>query len=63
MDTVKKAKLQQALKVIDQLNQNYGKATVRYAAMGFEKKWFMRQEFLSRRSTTRIKDVLVVKAK
>ena len=63
VDTEKKTKHQQALKVIDQLNQNYGKDTIRYAAMGFEKKWFMRQEFLSRRYTTRIEDVIVVKAK
>ena len=63
VDTAKETKLQKALKVIDQLNQSYGKDTVRYAAMGFEKKWFMRQEFLSRRYTTRIEDVIIVSAK
>jgi DNA polymerase V len=63
VDAAKTAKLQKALKVIDQLNKNYGKDTVRYAAMGFEKKWFMKQEFLSRRFTTRIEDVIVVQAK
>jgi len=63
VDTAKTAKLQKALKVIDQLNQNYGKDTIRYAAMGFEKKWFMKQEFLSRRFTTRLEEVIVVQAK
>jgi DNA polymerase V len=63
VDNAKTAKLQKALKVIDQLNQNYGKDTIRYAAMGFEKKWFMKQEFLSRRFTTRLEDVIVVQAK
>jgi DNA polymerase V len=63
VDTVKETKLQKALKVIDQLNRNYGKDTIRYAAMGFEKKWFMRQEFLSKKYTTRIEDVIVVKAR
>jgi DNA polymerase V len=62
-DLGKKAKLQVALKAIDRLNLEYGKDTIRYAAMGYEKKWFMRQEFLSRKFTTRLSDVIVVKAK
>lgn len=55
-------KMQHALKVIDQLNSNYGKDMVRYAAMGFTKAWAMRQDFLSRKYTTRIEDVIKVKA-
>ena len=58
----KQKKLQSALKIIDQLNTSYGKDKVRYASMGFEKKWAMRQEFLSRKYTTRIEDVIIVKA-
>lgn len=54
---------QKILKAIDGLNAAYGKDKVRYATMGFEKKWSMRQEFLSRRFTTRIEDVIIVNAK
>ncbi len=58
----KQAKMQQALKVMDKMNLDYGKNTIRYGAMGYEKKWFMRQEFLSRKYTTRIEDIIIVKA-
>lgn len=56
-------KMQQALRAMDQLNRSYGRDTIRYATMGYEKKWAMRQDFLSRRYTTRIEDVIVVNAK
>ncbi len=62
-NTERHSKLQKALQVIDQLNQQYGKDTIRYAAMGFEKRWFMKQAFLSRKFTTRLEDVIVVQAK
>jgi DNA polymerase V len=62
VESEKKQKLQIALKVVDQLNSSYGKDMVRYAAMGFSKKWAMRQEFLSRKYTTRIEDVIIVHA-
>lgn len=63
VDSDKEKKLQRALAVIDKLNLDYGKDTIRYAAMGFDKTWSMRQEFLSRKYTTRIQDIIVVKAK
>ncbi|MEJ7559541.1 MAG: Y-family DNA polymerase [Pedobacter sp.] len=56
-------KLQLMIKTVDAMNATLGKDTIRYAVMGFEKKWFMRQEFLSRRYTTRIEDVIIVQAK
>ncbi|MBE9601881.1 DUF4113 domain-containing protein [Pedobacter sp. MC2016-24] len=59
----KRKKIQQALQATDQLNKSYGRDTIRYATMGYEKKWAMRQEFLSRRYTTRIEDVIIVNAK
>lgn len=62
VETVQQQKMKQALQVIDQLNANYGKDKVRYAAMGYDKKWAMRQDFLSRKYTTRMEDVIVVKA-
>ena len=63
VDVEKKMKMKKALAVIDGINREYGRDTVRYAVMGYEKKWFMRQEFFSRKFTTRISDVIVVKAK
>jgi DNA polymerase V len=63
VDPGKSAKMQLMLKTIDKLNANFGKDTVRCATMGFEKAWLMRQEFLSRKYTTRIQDVIVVQAK
>jgi DNA polymerase V len=55
-------KRQKMLKIIDHLNHEHGKDTVRYATMGYQKKWFMKQEFLSRKYTTKLDDVIVVKA-
>lgn len=55
-------KLQQAMAAIDHINKCYGRNTVIHAAMGFDKKWAMRQEFLSRKFTTRIEDIIIVKA-
>jgi len=56
-------KLQKALQVVDGMNRKYGKDKVRYAVMGYEKKWFMKQQFLSKRYTTRLDEVMVVQAK
>lgn len=61
-DVSRNEKMQRALKAIDGMNRVYGKDTVRYAVMGYEKKWYMKQQFLSRKFTTRIEDVIVVKA-
>ncbi|RZM11363.1 MAG: DUF4113 domain-containing protein, partial [Pedobacter sp.] len=55
-------KLQLAMAAVDNINKLQGRNTIVHGAMGFEKKWAMRQEFLSRRYTTRIEDVIVVKA-
>lgn len=62
LDTVRQQKIKQALQVIDSLNSIYGKDKVRYAAMGYDKKWAMRQEFLSGKYTTRMEEVIVVRA-
>lgn len=35
---------------------------VQLGAMGFDHKWKMKQEYLSKRYTTRIEDIIVVKA-
>lgn len=60
--SAEETKRQKMLNVIDHLNLEHGKDTIRYATMGYEKKWFMKQEFLSRKYTTKIEDVIVVKA-
>jgi len=62
VSTSKFNKLQQAMAAVDHINKNHGRNTIIHGAMGFEKKWAMRQEFLSRKFTTRMEDVIVVKA-
>jgi DNA polymerase V len=47
--------------LIDDLNNRYGRGTVRMAAEGFERKWIMKQEFLSKQYTTNWKDIVVTK--
>ena len=58
-----RGKISNALSIMDKLNNKFGRDAVRVAASGFERKWTMKQEFLSRRYTTNFKEVLVVKAK
>ncbi|TCC99937.1 Y-family DNA polymerase [Pedobacter psychroterrae] len=58
----KQDKLQLAMAAVDHINKVQGRNTIVHGTMGFDKKWSMRQEFLSRRYTTRIEDVIVVKA-
>lgn len=55
-------KLQQAMAAIDRINSAHGRNTIIHGSMGFEKKWAMRQEYLSRKYTTRIEDIIIVKA-
>lgn len=47
--------------LIDDLNSRYGRGTIRLAAEGFERKWVMKQEFLSKQYTTRWDDIVVTK--
>lgn len=55
-------KLKRAMAAVDLINKTQGRNTVIHATMGFEKKWAMRQEYLSRKYTTKIEDIIVVKA-
>jgi DNA polymerase V len=59
-DMDKRAKMLKVAKIADKMNHLMGKNTVRFAAMGYEQPWRMRQGYLSKRFTTRIEDVLVV---
>ncbi len=47
--------------LIDDLNSRYGRGTLRMAAEGFERKWVMKQEFLSKQYTTSWKDIVVTR--
>lgn len=47
-------------RVADRVNKVMGRNTVRFAAMGYEQPWKMRQNFLSQRYTTRIDEVLSI---
>jgi DNA polymerase V len=47
--------------LLDQLNDRYGRGTVRLAADSFDRKWAMKQEFLSKQYTTNWKDIVVTK--
>lgn len=58
-----RSKMTEALKVMDLMNERNGRDTVRLAASGYERKWTMKQDFLSKKYTTDIKDVIVVNAK
>lgn len=46
------------MKVFDAINAREGKETLRFAAQGFNKRWKLRCEHLSKRYTTRIEEVV-----
>ncbi|MEO3407582.1 DUF4113 domain-containing protein [Mucilaginibacter sp. CAU 1740] len=52
---------QQLAELMDTLNDRYGRGTVRLGADSFERKWAMKQEFLSKQYTTNWKDIIVVR--
>lgn len=58
-----RTKMIDALKVMDRLNQRNGRDMVRLAASGYERKWTMKQNFLSKKYTTDSREVMIVKAK
>ncbi|OOQ60366.1 Y-family DNA polymerase [Mucilaginibacter pedocola] len=55
------SKEQQLSELMDSLNDRYGRGTLRLAADSFERKWAMKQEFLSKRYTTNWKEIIVAK--
>jgi len=48
------------METIDKYNQKNGRDTIRLAAMGFERKWWLRQEKLSKRYTTQWEEVITI---
>ena len=47
--------------LMDTINSRYGKGAVRVAAEGYAKKWYMKQDHLSRQYTTNWKDIIVTR--
>lgn len=60
-DSLDRTKNQQLLKVVDQLNRSMGKDVVRMAVQGFEKRYKLRAEYLSKKYTTDMNEILSVK--
>jgi len=61
-DTEKREKLLKISKLADQMNDRLGKDFVRFAAMGYDQPWKMRQGWLSRRYTTRLDELLIIQS-
>ncbi|MBL4675832.1 MAG: Y-family DNA polymerase [Mucilaginibacter sp.] len=59
-DNERRDKMLKVSKLADKLNGLMGKDMVRFAAMGYDRQWKMRQGYLSQRYTTRIDEVLRV---
>jgi DNA polymerase V len=62
-DTDKRQKMIKVSKLADKLNAIMGRNTVRFAAMGYEQEWKMRQAYLSPRYTTHVNEILVIDLK
>lgn len=52
---------QQLAELMDSLNDRYGRGTVRLGSDSFERKWAMKQEFLSKQYTTQWRDIIVAR--
>lgn len=61
-DTRDREKFNKIMGVMDNLNASYGKQKIKVAAQGFDRKWKLKNEKLSPCYTTKLGDVMVVKA-
>jgi DNA polymerase V len=52
---------EQMMKVLDKINDRFGKDTLRYAVQGYKKHWKLKQQKLSPCYTTNIKEVLTIR--
>lgn len=59
-DAADRRKMEKLNQLADKLNKIHGKDMVRFAAMSYNPVYKMRQQYLSKRYTTRIEDVLVI---
>lgn len=49
------------MQTIDQLNKTWGQSTIKLAAQDSKRTWKMKQEHLSRRYTTRLSEIIIVR--
>lgn len=49
------------MNALDTINEGMGQDTVRFAAQGYSQQWKLRNQYVSKRYTTRIEDILEVK--
>ena len=61
-DIRNREKFNKVMHVMDNLNESYGRQKVKIAAQGFDRKWKLKNEKLSPCYTTKLDDVLLVKA-
>ena len=61
-DTVNREKQAALAKAIDEINRKNGHNTIRVAVQGFEKSWHLKNEYVSKQYTTKLDDMIVVKA-
>lgn len=61
-DTRDREKFNKVMGVMDSLNASYGKQKVKIAAQGFDRKWKLKNEKLSPCFTTKLDDILNIKA-
>lgn len=59
-DVRQRDKFNKVMKVMDSLNESYGRQKVKVAAQGFDRKWKLKNEKLSPCFTTNLKDVMEV---
>ena len=61
-DSVNREKQAALAKAIDEINRKNGHNTIRVAVQGYDKKWHLKNEYVSKQYTTNIDDIIVVKA-
>ena len=61
-DTRNREKFNKVMTVMDSLNESYGRQKVKIASQGFDRKWKLKNEKLSPCYSTKLDDVLKVKA-
>ena len=62
LELEKQAKREKLIKIIDGINRIYGRNTISWAVCGLDKSWQLRQEEISRYSTTIISKIPIVHA-
>jgi DNA polymerase V len=61
-DVRNREKFSRVMNVMDSINASYGKQKVKIASQGFDRKWKLKNEMLSPCYTTKLRDILEVKA-